>query len=42
MLEQFVKNCSLWDGLKFEKLMEGSLLWEEPHTGAGESEESFL
>ncbi|GAB0182549.1 hypothetical protein GRJ2_000720200 [Grus japonensis] len=35
-LEQFVKNCSLREGLTLEKFMEDCLLWEGPHTGAGE------
>ena len=35
MLEQFVKNCSLWEGLTLEKFMEDCLLWEGPHTGTG-------
>jgi len=41
MLEQFVKNCSIWEGLSLEKLMEDCLLWEGPHARAGaECEES--
>ncbi|GAB0186948.1 EH domain-containing protein 4 [Grus japonensis] len=39
MLEQFMKNCSLWEGregLTLEKLVEDCLPWEEPHAGAGE------
>ncbi|KAM7076250.1 alpha-2,8-sialyltransferase 8E isoform 2-T2 [Ciconia maguari] len=36
MLEQFMKNCSLWEGLTLEKFMEDCLLWEGPHAGAGE------
>jgi len=31
-----VKNCSLWEGAMLEKFMEDCLLWEGPHTGAGE------
>ena len=36
MLEQFVKNCSLWEGLTLEKFVEDCLPWEGPHAGAGE------
>ena len=36
MLEQFVKNCSPWEGLTLEKFVEDCLPWEGPHTGAGE------
>ena len=37
-----VKNCSLWEGLTLEKLVEDCLPWEGPHAGAGaECEESF-
>ncbi|KAJ7399547.1 hypothetical protein BTVI_113888 [Pitangus sulphuratus] len=32
MLEQFVKNCSPWEGLTLEKLIEDCLLWEAPHS----------
>ena len=39
MLEQFLKNCSLWEGLALEKFMEDCLLWEGPHAGAGEERE---
>ena len=35
-LEQFVKNCSPWEGLPLEKFVKDCLLWEGPHTGAGE------
>ena len=35
-LEQFVKNCSLQEGLTLEKLVEDCLSWEAPHAGAGE------
>ncbi|KAK4810976.1 hypothetical protein QYF61_014448, partial [Mycteria americana] len=38
MLEQFVKNCSPWEGLMLEKYMEDCIPWEGPHTGAGEYE----
>jgi len=36
MLEQFVKNCSLWEGLTLEKLMENCLPWEGAHARAEE------
>ncbi|GAB0180460.1 EH domain-containing protein 4 [Grus japonensis] len=36
MLEQFMKNCSLWEGLTLEKFMEDCLPWEGPNAGAGE------
>ncbi|GAB0209637.1 EH domain-containing protein 4 [Grus japonensis] len=36
MLEQFMKNCSLWEGLMLEKFMKDCLLWEGLHVGAGE------
>ena len=36
MLEQFVKNYSLWEGLTLEKFVKDCLLWEGPHAGAGE------
>ena len=36
MLEQFVKNCSPWEGLMLEKFFEDCLLWKGPHAGAGE------
>ena len=40
-LEQFVKDCSLWEGLTLEKVVEGCLPQEGPHAGAGaECEES--
>ncbi|GAB0180645.1 tRNA:m(4)X modification enzyme TRM13 [Grus japonensis] len=35
MPEQFMKNCSPWEGLMLEKSMEDCLLWEGPHAGAG-------
>ena len=34
--EQFVKNCSPWEGLTLQKFMEDCLPWEGPHAGAGE------
>lgn len=40
-LEQFVKNCGLWEELMLEKFMECSFLRERPHVGAGESVESL-
>ncbi|KAK4810941.1 hypothetical protein QYF61_013349 [Mycteria americana] len=39
MLEQFVKNCSPWEGLMLENFVEDCLLWEGPHAGAGEERE---
>lgn len=33
-LEQFVTNCSLWEGLMSERLMEDCVLEEGLHTGA--------
>jgi len=40
-VEQFMKNCSLWEGLMLDKFIEDYLPWESPHTGAGaECEES--
>jgi len=42
-MEQFVKNCSPWEGLTLEKFMEDCVPWEGPHAGAGEDcEESSL
>ena len=35
-LEQFMKNCSLWEGLTLEKFVEDCLPWEGSHAGAGE------
>ncbi|GAB0180906.1 AN1-type zinc finger protein 5-like [Grus japonensis] len=35
-LEQFVKNCSPWEGLILKKSMEDCLPWEGPNAGAGE------
>ena len=37
MLEQFVKNCSLWERPTLEKFVEDCLPWEGPHTGAGKN-----
>lgn len=37
-LEQFGKNCSLWEGLT-GKFLEGCLPWKGSHGGAGEREE---
>ena len=42
MLEQFVKNCSPWEGLTLEKFVKDCLPWEGPHAGAGEACESFF
>jgi len=39
MLGQFVKNCSLWEGLMLENFMEDCLLCVGPHSGAGEESE---
>ena len=40
-LEQFVKDCSPWEGLTLEKFVKDCPAWEGPHTGAGaECEES--
>jgi len=40
-LEQFVNNCSLWEGLTLEKFVEDCIPWEGPHAGAsGDCEES--
>jgi len=36
MLEQFVKNCTPWEGLTLEKFVEDCLPWEGPHAVAGE------
>jgi len=36
MLEQFVKNCSPWEGVILEKLLKDCVSWERPHAGAGE------
>lgn len=42
MLVQFVKNCSLQEGLTLEKFMENCLLWEAPYAGAGEECEASV
>jgi len=34
-----VENCSPWERLKLEKLVEVCLLWEGPHATAGEEHE---
>ena len=39
ILEQSVKNSSLWEGLLLEKFMEDCLPWEGPHARAEECEE---
>ena len=39
MLEEFMKNCSPWEGPTLEQFMKNCLLWEGPHTGAGEEHE---
>ncbi|KAK4810953.1 hypothetical protein QYF61_013361 [Mycteria americana] len=36
MLEQFVKNCSPWEGPTLEKFVEDCLPWVGPYAGAGE------
>lgn len=33
---KLLKNCSLWEELRLDKLMEDCLLYEGPHAGAGE------
>ena len=35
-LEQFMRNCSLLEGLTLKKFMKDCLPWDRPHTGAGE------
>ena len=35
-LEQFMKNCSPWEGRMLEKFMEDCLPWEGHHAGAGD------
>ncbi|KAK4815654.1 hypothetical protein QYF61_005216 [Mycteria americana] len=35
-MEQFLKSCSLWEGLVLEKFEKDCIPWEEPHAGAGE------
>jgi len=39
ILKQFVKNCSLREGLMLEKFMGDSILWEGPNAGGGEERE---
>lgn len=39
MLEKFLKNCSLWEGSMFKKVVKDCLPWVRPHTGAGEERE---
>lgn len=39
MLEEFVKNCSLWERPVLEKFMEDCVQWMQPHTEAGEESE---
>jgi len=39
MLEQFVKNCILQEGLTFELFVEDCLQWVGPHAGALEEYE---
>lgn len=42
MLEQFMKNCTQWEGQMLEKFMGNCLPWEGLHTGAEEEyEKSF-
>ncbi|GAB0203412.1 mitochondrial enolase superfamily member 1 [Grus japonensis] len=36
MLEQFMKNCSPWEGPMLEKFVKDRLPWKGPHAGAGE------
>lgn len=33
---QFLKNCSLWEGLTMEKFVEDCVPWERPNNEAGE------
>ncbi|RMC21032.1 hypothetical protein DUI87_01888 [Hirundo rustica rustica] len=39
MLEEFMKNCSLWKRPTVEKFVENCLLWVGPHTEAGKEHE---
>jgi len=39
MLEQFIKSCSLWEGLTLEKFMENSFPWEGLLDETGEESE---
>ena len=36
-LEQFVKNCSPWEGLMLEKFVEDCLLWRDPTLEQGKT-----
>lgn len=35
----FMENCSQWEGLILEKVIEDCLLWEGAHTGVREEHE---
>lgn len=41
-LEQFVQNCSLWDGLTLERFLEDSLPWEGLHVTQEKYEEKEM
>lgn len=36
MLEQYRKNCNLWEGFTLQKLVKDCLWWKGPQAGAGE------
>jgi len=36
LVKQFMKNCSPWEGLTLEKIVEDCLPWEGPHAAAVE------
>jgi len=36
LLEQFLKNCSLWEEPKLEKFVKDCITWAGPHTGGRE------
>ncbi|GAB0188211.1 EH domain-containing protein 4 [Grus japonensis] len=36
VLEQFVRNCTPWEGPMMEEFKEDCLVWEGLHAGAGE------
>jgi len=38
-MQQFVENCSMWEGLQLDKFMEDCLHWEGPQAGAGKEHE---
>ncbi|KAK4810511.1 hypothetical protein QYF61_004291 [Mycteria americana] len=39
MLEEFLKNCSLWEGPMLENFAKNCIPWEGPHAGGEECEE---